>query len=84
MLCDNCDIQVTQERCFETTQLVLLFACLATRSITPLKDMANGRVTMTRIGPGASMQLCILYLFSALISLKLHRKYFSTLSETKY
>ena len=72
MLYDNCDIQETQERCFETTHASLIICMPSNKINHPLKDMANGTVTTTRVGPGAiSMQLCILYLFSALIGLKL-------------
>jgi len=61
-LCDNCDIQETQERCFETTHAGLIICMPSNKINHPLKVIANGTVTMTRVG--------LLYLFSALVNLQ--------------
>ena len=61
-LCDNCDIQATQERCFETTHASLIICMPSNKINHPLKDIANDTVTTTRVG--------LLYLFSALVDLQ--------------
>ena len=61
MLCDNCDIQVTQERCFETTHASLIICMPSNKINHPLKDIANDKVTTTRVG--------LLYLFGALVDI---------------
>ena len=56
-LYDNCDIQETQERCFETTHAGLIICMPSNKINHPLKDT----VTTTRVG--------LLYLFGALVNI---------------